>query len=242
MGCKNCENVEICVFLNWNPPKKTFAKTLRKLCEKLRLSQYFAKFVSIRTTRVTRRRGKCTPTTGSAKTVENPRNAMLFACCLPYFRKEVCCEIYDISQIYFALFLNFCNYYQLLFSQIPAFSICRAARNNSAPDLHVSTACHNFSADEGCTLSWTQNSSGNPHARIYTPWSALSLPQMVATYQDIVLSPVPCQYLHHCDNWETNCCPSLLSRSSTKKKENWINKQIGQISKIVCASAEHSVS
>ena len=46
---------------------------------------------------------------------------------------------------------------------------------------------------ERCTLSWTQNSSGNPHARIYTPeWPALSLQLMVATYQDVVLCPVPC--------------------------------------------------
>ena len=69
-------------------------------------------------------------------------------------------------------------------------------------------------------LSWTQNSSGNPHARIYTPeWPAFSRQWMVATYQDIVpsLSSVPCQQLHKTDNRQTNCCPYLLTRSSTRK-------------------------
>ena len=64
--------------------------------------------------------------------------------------------MHDISQIYFALFLNFRNYSQLLFSQIPAMhtlmrsediglemklwalSIRRAARNELAPELDVS--------------------------------------------------------------------------------------------------------
>ena len=63
--------------------------------------------------------------------------------------------MHDISQIYFALFLNFHIYLQLLFSQIPAMhtlmrskdiglemklwalSICRAARNDLAPELDV---------------------------------------------------------------------------------------------------------
>ena len=33
-------------------------------------------------------------------------------------------------------------------------------------------------------------------------------------------------------------CPYLLTRSSTKEYENWINKQIGQVSKMICVSAE----
>ena len=71
------------------------------------------------------------------------------------------------------------------------------------------TACHYFSACERCTLSWTQYSSGNPHARIYTPEQpALSLQWIVWTYQEIVLSLVPFQNLLHRHNWKTNCCPS----------------------------------
>ena len=36
------------------------------------------------------------------------------------FARRFCCEMYDISQIYFAFFLYFDNFKQLLFSQIPA--------------------------------------------------------------------------------------------------------------------------
>ena len=39
---------------------------------------------------------------------------MIFACFLPYFREEV------LLRIYFAFFLYFDNFKQLLFSQIPA--------------------------------------------------------------------------------------------------------------------------
>ena len=70
--------------------------------------------------------------------------------------------MHDISQIYFALFLNFRNYSQLLFSQIPAMhtlmrrediglemklwalSIRRAARNDLAPELDVSYGLPQF--------------------------------------------------------------------------------------------------
>ena len=99
------------------------------------------------------------------------------------------------------------------------------------PNWILRTACHDFSAGERCTVSWAQNSSGNPHARIYTPeWPAFShlYPRMTCLlaavdgrdiYQDIVpsLSSVPCQQLHKSDNRQTSCCPYLLNRSSTKK-------------------------
>ena len=94
MGCKNCENVrkpaKIRVFRNWNP-KKNFAKTLRKPCKDFRdISQNSSLFtVPVVGVNAPLHRGKCTPTTGSAKNVENPRKAMLFACFLPYFREEV---------------------------------------------------------------------------------------------------------------------------------------------------------
>ena len=65
------------------------------------------------------------------------------------------------------------------------FSIRHATRNDLAPKVDVSHCLPRF--------SWTQNASGNPHARIYTPeWLALS-----RTYQDIVMSPPSCQKSHH---------------------------------------------
>ena len=74
--------------------------------------------------------------------------------------------------------------------------------------LGACTGCLSVSASERCTLSWTQPSSGNPYACIYTPESALSLQRMVSTYHDMVLSPAPCHKLHHSDNRKTNCRPS----------------------------------
>ena len=45
----------------------------------------------------------------------------------------------------------------------------RRAKWPGARTGSLSTACHDFSAGEHNTLSWTQNYSGNLHARIYTP-------------------------------------------------------------------------
>ena len=114
MGCENCENVRKTVKICFSQlnPKEILCKTLQKSCEKLRLSQYFAIFLSIRTTR---RRGKWTLTTGSAKTVENPLNAMLFASFSPYFREDVLLRNLRYFANIFCNFLNFRNYSQLLF-------------------------------------------------------------------------------------------------------------------------------
>ena len=54
---------------------------------------------------------------------------------------------------------------------------------------------------------------------------------------------------HHSDNWKRNCRPSgkqLWSLTAFQivhhEVGNWINQQIGQTSKIICAGAEHIVS
>ena len=95
---KTCrENLRKYACFTIEPLWKNFAKTLQKPCKKLRLSQYFTKFHSF-----------CTPTTGSVKTVENPRNAMLLACFSANFRRtfarRFCCKMYNISQINFRTF------------------------------------------------------------------------------------------------------------------------------------------
>ena len=178
---KNCENMYLSQLKPDKTLKRNFAKTLRKACEKLRLSQYFAKFLNFRTTR---RRGVITPTTGCAKTVENQQKTMVFAV---------------LSRGGFAakctIFRKYISHFSLIFAIIcnPTFRKtlrctpwCAAktlgwrwsfGRSASAapremtwrPNWMSRKACHNFSACERCTFSWTQNSSGNPHARIYTP-------------------------------------------------------------------------
>ena len=98
--------------------------------------------------------------------------------------------MYHILQIYFAFSLNFRNYLQLLFSLwctpwctllcTPWFAAetlgwkWSFGRSASAAPLKMTwhsnwishTTCHYFSACERWTLSWTQNSPGNPHPRI----------------------------------------------------------------------------
>ena len=135
---------------------------------------------------------------------------------LLYFREEVLLR----NALYFAnIICNFPQYLQLFATPVFANQgimhldgqrwqwagdealgvqhLQRRAKWLSARTGCLHTACHNFSAGERCTLSCTQNSSGNPHARIYTPeWPALSRQQMVTTYQDTRSSVQG-------DNWKT---------------------------------------
>ena len=120
MGCKNCENVrktaKICVFHNRYPKKKTLRKPCKNLAKSLdfcNISQNSLVFalpfagVNAPLWRVEQQLWKICEMRCFSRVFRGT------------FARRFCCEMY-ISQIYFALFFNFRNYSQLLFSQIPA--------------------------------------------------------------------------------------------------------------------------
>ena len=121
------------------------------------------------------------PTSCSAKTVEKQRNSILFPFFLPYFCKEFLLQ----NVLYFEnrfcifpypVFPNLCDAH--LSAQrrrwVRDVALGVQHQQGSAKCLGTRTgclvllgnACHDFSACERYTLSWAQNSSGNPHAHI----------------------------------------------------------------------------
>ena len=155
-------------------------KTLRKAYEKLELSQYFAKFLNIHTIL---RREKFPATEGSPNTVDNPRNAMHFAV-LSQGGFAVKCTIFrwynSHLSLMFAIICNSCFSKSRRCAPWCAASIMgwrwsfgrlasSAAKMTWRPNWMSQHGLPLFSAGERYTLSVTQNSFGNPHARIYFP-------------------------------------------------------------------------
>ena len=171
---KSCENM--CFSIDTLKKDLSYkAITLQNPWEKFELSQYFANSSVL-----------ALPSVGGNSPLTNTVQIREMWFISPYFREKVLLR----NAQYFADIIR--TWYSQLLA-IPVFAnpadvhldaqrrqwawdevlgvqhLLRRAKWLSAQTGCLSTACHNFSAGEHNTLSWTQNSSGNLHARIYSP-------------------------------------------------------------------------
>ena len=167
------------------------------------------------------------PMEGSANTVADPQNVMLFSC---FWRRGFAAKC--------TMFRNYNSHISLIFTNICNFSFCKSRRcapwqwaGDEALGVQRSQRRAKWlGARTGClltviTVSLPLNIVPFPGLKTllatlmhaYIPQNGLpcccsGCSRLIKRKKDIVLSPVPCQKLHHRHTWK-----QLLTRSSTDR-------------------------